>query len=152
MVRVWQGMHHLFVADVPCFVITLALIYSARSDVGDLGPRPCSGDSVGWAKAMLWCKGLLMVWGMLSKATQLILTRQCGTSLRGSRTGPDGVLVVETVSSVLRSTAGSLRNTTLRTREERTSNWVERTAAEQSEPDPGGPRQASPGRRVGGSE
>ena len=114
-----QGMHHLFMVDLPVFVITFALISSTPGDT-----RPCEGGNLWWAEAMLWCKGLLMAWGAISMITQLLLTGHCGTSVDGFQEGSDGSLEVETVASVLRSTAGSLRLTS-NLREQRTSDWVQ---------------------------
>jgi hypothetical protein len=70
---------------------------------------------------MLWYKGLLMLWAVVSVLTQLLLTGHCGTSVRGSRQAADGVLRLDTVSSVIRNSFGSLSMT----RQERTSEWAE---------------------------
>jgi len=121
------GLHHVFVADIPVAVISLALIHSAPGEVS-----PCKGDSLDWAKAMLFCKVVLMIWSGISAITQLLLTGNCLWSLHGSHEGADGMIEVETVASVMRSTAASLRTTTepnARTtpvlRRERTSQWVD---------------------------
>ena len=120
------GLHHVFVADVPVAVISLALIHSASGKVS-----PCQGDSLDRAKAMLLCKVILMIWGGISAITQLLLTGNCLWSLHGSHEGADGILEVETVASVMRSTAASLRTTepnprtTPVLRQDRTSQWVD---------------------------
>ena len=112
------GVHHLFVADLPCAVISLALIQSTSGET-----RPCDGESLWWAEAMLWCKGLLMAWAMLSTITQLLLTGNCGTSLRSSRAAADEPVEVDTVMSVMRSSVGSL---TASMRSQRTSGYMSR--------------------------
>ena len=109
-------MHHLFVADVPCAAVSLALIQSTSGET-----RPCGGESVWWAEAVLWCKGLLMAWAALSAITQLLLTGNCGTSLRrNNRAAADGHVEVDTVMSAMRSVARSL---TAPMRVGRTSQW-----------------------------
>ena len=143
-------MHHLFVADLPCAVISLALIHSTSGET-----RPCDGESLWWAEAMLWCKGLLMVWAALSTITQLLLTGNCGTSLRGSVAGSDGSVDVDTPMSVVRASIGSL---TASVRVTRTSQWVvEGGQGLEPQPEPapayrGGSGRSSTGEELGGSE
>ena len=130
-----SGLHHVFVVDIPIVVIGSALVHSTVDD----GQSACEGGSLGWTLATLWCKCLLMVWSLVSASTQLLLTGNCGTSIRGGR-NVNGVLEIETVASVLRTTAASLRTTaaSLRTtgdRDERTARWVDdaRSMARQSD-------------------
>ena len=143
-------MHHLFVADLPCAVVSLALIQSTSGET-----RPCDGESLWWAEAMLWCKGLLMVWAALSTITQLLLTGNCGTSLRGSVASSDGSVDVDTPLSVMRASVGSL---TASVRVTRTSQWVEGGQGREPEPEPeptfrpGGSGRSSTGAELGGSE
>jgi hypothetical protein len=126
------GPHHIFVADVPCAFISLALIVTAEDN-----GKTCEGEPIGLAWAMLVCKALLMLYGAASTAVQLLLTGNCGTSISAnSHLTDDGVLEVATVASVLRSTAGSL--TVSSRRLDRTSLWVDQSA--------------ELGTRVGGSE
>ena len=118
-----QGVHHVFVADLPVAVISLALIKSTAGEI-----RPCEGDSVNWAEAMLWVKGGSMMWAVLSTITQLLLTGHCGTSVRGGTESMDGSLEVETVASMMRSSVGSFTvsmRTTPLLRQDRTSQWVD---------------------------
>ena len=130
-------MHHLFVADLPCAVISLALIQSTSGET-----RPCDGESLWWAEAMLWCKGLLMVWAALSAITQLLLTGNCGTSLNSS-SDTNEALDVETPLSVMRASFGSL---TASVRVTRTSQWVEGGGGAV------GSRRSATGEELGGSE
>eukprot|EP01044_Picomonas_judraskeda_P011676 COSAG03_NODE_1611_length_3776_cov_92.161817_3_plen_555_part_00 len=113
-----SGLHHVFVADIPVVVVGLALIHSAVDDI----QSPCQGDSLDWTRATLWCKCVLIVWNFVSATTQLLLTGNCGTNVRGGREH-NGILHVETVASVMRSTAGSLRTTA--DHRDRTSRWVD---------------------------
>ena len=62
----------MFVADLPCAVISLALIQSTSGET-----RPCGGERRWWAEAMLWCKVLLMAWGARSGMAHLLLTGTC---------------------------------------------------------------------------
>ena len=109
---------------MPCFIIGLALVESSAS-----GNEPCVEHSVDWAELLLWCKGLLMLWDAVSIITQLVLTGHCGTSVSGSHERPDGTLEVETVASVLRSTAGSLRASSEPDPDARTRQWVQSQTA-----------------------
>ena len=52
------GLHHIFVADIPVAVISMALIQSTVDDVRS----PCEGDRLDWAKWMLGCKIALTIW------------------------------------------------------------------------------------------
>ena len=113
-----SGLHHLFVVDIPIVVIGSALIHSTIDD----GQPPCEGGSLDWTRATLWCKCVLMVWSLVSTITQLLLTGNCGTSIRGGR-DVNGVLEIETVASVLRTSVSSLRTT--RDGYDRTSRWVD---------------------------
>ena len=126
-------MHHLFVADLPCAVISLALIQSTSGET-----RPCGGESLWWAEAVLWCKGLLVVWAALSAIPQLLLTGNCGTSLRRNRAAANGHVEVDTVMSAMRS---SVRSLTASMRVGRASQWAEE-----------GGGQAAAGEELGGSE
>ena len=117
-------------ADLPCAVISLALIESTSGET-----RPCDGESLWWAEAMLWCKGLLMVWAALSTITQLLLTGNCGTSLRRNRATADGHVEVGTVMSAMRSSVWSLRASV---RVGRTSQWVEEGGGQAAAPASGG--------------
>ena len=122
-----SGLHHVFVADIPIVVIGSALVHSTVDD----GQSACEGGSLDWTLATLCCKCLLMVWSLVSAITQLLLTGNCGTSIRGGR-NVNGVLEIETVASVLRTTASSLRTTG--DRDERTARWLDdaRSMARQS--------------------
>ena len=143
-------MHHLFVADLPCAVVSLALIQSTSGET-----RPCGGESLWWAEAVIWCKGLLMVWAALSAITQLLLTGNCGTRLRVSVASSDGSVDVETPLSVMRASVESL---TASVRVTRTSQWVlEGGQGREPEPEPapayrGGSGRSSTGAEPGGSE
>eukprot|EP01045_Picozoa_sp_COSAG04_P032971 COSAG04_NODE_6643_length_1285_cov_1.096965_1_plen_129_part_00 len=128
-------MHHLFVADLPCAVISLALIQSTSGET-----RPCDGESLSWAESMLWFKGLLMVWAALSAITQLLLTGNCGTRLRRREGEPDGPLEVDTVMSVMRSSVGSITAS-------RTSEWVGEAGGRA-----GDSHHSATGEELGGSE
>ena len=132
-------MHHLFVADLPCAVISLALIQSTSGET-----RPCDGESLWWAEAMLWCKGLLMVWAALSTITQLLLTGNCGTNLRATAASSDGSVDVETSLSVVRASVGSL---TASMRVDRTSQWVDEGGGQVA-----GRWRSATGEELGGSE
>ena len=96
-------------ADLPCAVISLALVQSTSGET-----RPCGGESLWWAEAMLWCKGLLMAWGVLCFMAQLLLTGTCdplgwflGAPHPTLTAGLDGPLQVHTALSVMRARVGS---------------------------------------------
>jgi hypothetical protein len=130
------GIHHFFVGDLPCAVVSLALIAVASGQNAESAESAesmtCEGDTVSSAWAMLVCKALLMLYSMTSTATQLLLTGNCGTQLSiDSRETDDGILEVETVASVMRSTAGSLAASGTF---DRTSLWVDHSADHSAEP------------------
>ena len=131
------GLYRILCADIPIALVAFVLVHASPTDSNAL----CGDLTLVWAETMLWCKVVLLAWGTTNSAAQLLLTGQCGTGVRGSA-GADGVLEVQTVASVLRSTAGTLRSTPARlTSEQRTDRWVQ---------DHGSSRQPPSG--LGGSE
>eukprot|EP01048_Picozoa_sp_COSAG05_P019567 COSAG05_NODE_3096_length_2324_cov_34.303343_3_plen_145_part_00 len=96
--------HHA--TNVSIAVVTLALIFSA-GDSAATGEAhtACGAERIDWAWAMLYCKLVLMIWGVINAGTQLLLTGQCGTSLRTSVIGMSGAASVHvgTVASALRA-------------------------------------------------
>jgi len=135
------GLYRILCADIPIALVAFVLVHASPTDSSSDSQAMCGDLTLVWAETMLWCKIVLLAWGTTNSAAQLLLTGQCGTGARGSA-GADGVLEVQTVASVLRSTAGTLRSTPARlTSEQRTDRWVQ---------DHGSSRQPPSG--LGGSE
>ena len=62
-----------------------------------------------WVWALVWCKVAMMVFGILKCGTQLMVTGQCGTSVRASVRN-SGLGLTATESIRVHTVASSLRN------------------------------------------